>query len=59
MIIMNKYRISLGLILIATGIILNQLELQNDLADFLMGILVGLGIGILISGLVKSKPKLK
>ncbi|NRD22050.1 hypothetical protein HNV10_02280 [Winogradskyella litoriviva] len=56
---MNKYRISLGLILIATGIILNQLELQNDLVDFLMGILVGLGLGILISGLVKSKPKLK
>lgn len=54
---MNKNRIGLGIILITTGIILNQLNFQNDLADFLMGILVGLGLGILISGLVKPKIK--
>ena len=54
---MNRNRIGLGILLVATGIILNQFELENDLADFLMGILVGLGLGILITGLVKRKTK--
>lgn len=54
---MNRNRLVLGLLLITAGIVLNQLELENDLADFLMGVSVGVGVGLLITGLIKRKSK--
>ncbi|WP_157662559.1 MULTISPECIES: hypothetical protein [unclassified Winogradskyella] len=51
---MNTKRI-VGLLLVATGIILNRLNLENDFADFFMGIFVGAGVVLLMSGLLKSK----
>ena len=54
---MNQKRVVTGLLLVVTGIILNRLELGSDLADFIMGISLGLGLGILVSGLVKPKRK--
>lgn len=53
---MNRIRV-IGLLLVATGIILNNLDLENDLTDFLMGLFVGSGIVLLISGRLKTKSK--
>lgn len=52
---MNKIRI-LGLILLIIGIIL-QYSLENDGTDFLTGLFVGGGIGLLLTGRFKSKEK--
>jgi hypothetical protein len=54
---MNRTRI-IGLLLVTAGIILNQLELENDLADFLMGLFVGAGLVFLITGRITSKSKI-
>ncbi|GGI56393.1 hypothetical protein [Winogradskyella haliclonae] len=51
---MNRTR-TIGLLLVATGIILNQLELNNDLADFLMGLFVALGAVLLIKSFFNRK----
>ncbi|GAB5563488.1 MAG: hypothetical protein Wins2KO_05510 [Winogradskyella sp.] len=53
---MTKPRI-IGLILVATGIILNKLFVGNDFADLIMGFCVGAGIVFLIPGIIKSKTK--
>lgn len=54
---MNRNRSVIGLLLVVTGIVLYQLDLGNDLADFIMGILVSSGLIILITELKKSKSK--
>ena len=51
---MNRTRV-IGLLLVASGIILKQLELENDLTDFLMGLFIGAGLILLITGRLKSK----
>lgn len=45
----------IGLLLVAAGIVLNRLKLENDFSDFLMGICVGAGVILLATGLLKSK----
>ena len=52
---MNRIRI-IGLIMLIIGIIL-QFSFENDIADFLTGLLVGGGIALLITGQIKSKKK--
>ena len=52
---MNRIRI-IGLILLIIGIIL-PLAFENDETDFLCGLLVGGGIGLFITGQIKSKKK--
>jgi hypothetical protein len=49
---MNKTRI-FGISLFIIGVIA-QLSIENDLVDFISGILIGLGIGIIISGRLKK-----
>jgi hypothetical protein len=53
---LNRIRI-IGLFLVATGIILNQLKLENDLADFFMGLFVAAGLVFLITGRITYKSK--
>lgn len=53
---MNRIR-AIGLLLVATGIILNQLELNNDVSDFLMGLFVALGAALLIKSFLKPRHK--
>jgi hypothetical protein len=52
---MNKTRI-IGFVLFTIGVIL-QLTLENDLTDFLSGLFIGGGIGLLVTGRVK-RPSL-
>ena len=52
---MNRIRI-IGLIMLIIGIVL-QFSFENDGTDFLTGLLVGGGIGLLITGQIKSKKK--
>ncbi|WP_161804640.1 MULTISPECIES: hypothetical protein [Lacinutrix] len=52
---MNKTRI-IGLVLLVIGIII-QFTLENDATDFISGVLIGIGIGLVITGKV-SKPAL-
>jgi len=49
---MNKTRI-LGISLFIIGVVA-QLSIENDLVDFISAILIGLGIGIIISGRLKK-----
>ena len=52
---MNRIRI-IGLIILIIGIIL-QFSFENDGTDFLTGLLIGGGIGLLMTGQIKSKKK--
>ncbi|WP_299782979.1 hypothetical protein, partial [uncultured Formosa sp.] len=52
---MNKIRI-IGLVILVVGIII-QFALENDATDFISGILIGGGIGLLITGKVGKSPK--
>ena len=52
---MNRIRI-IGLIMLIIGIILH-FTFENDGTDFLTGLLVGSGIGLLITGQIKAKRK--
>ena len=52
---MNRIRI-IGLIMLIIGIVL-QFSFENDGTDFLTGLLAGGGIGLLITGQIKSKKK--
>ena len=47
--------IGIGIIFVAAAIILNQLKLESDLADFFMGAFIAVGIVLLIKGLFKPK----
>lgn len=51
---MDKIRI-IGLLLLIVGIF-SQLMIENDLTDFISGVLIGAGLGLLLIG-GKSKPK--
>ena len=51
---MNKIRI-IGLLVLSVGIII-QFTLENDVTDFISGILIGGGIGLTLTGIIgKSK----
>lgn len=50
---MNKVRI-IGLLILIAGIII-RFVLRNDTLDFISGLLVGLGIGLVIVGKVGGK----
>lgn len=45
---MNRKRI-IGVVILIIGVIV-RFFLENDVTDFISGILVGLGIGLLITG---------
>lgn len=51
---MDKGKI-IGLLLISAGIILNQLKLENDFADFFMGVFIAIGLVLIVKGLFKRK----
>ncbi len=53
---MNKIRF-FGLLLVVTGIVLSQLQLKNNFAEFLMGLFVGSGLVFLITGQIQLKSK--
>lgn len=52
---MNKIRI-IGFILFIAGVIL-MLTLENDMIDFISGLLIGAGIGLLVTGRLKRSSK--
>ncbi|MEO8772867.1 MAG: hypothetical protein ABI263_00935 [Gelidibacter sp.] len=52
---MNKIRI-IGLVVLAIGIII-KFALEDDANDFITGILIGVGIGLLLTGKI-SKPSI-
>jgi hypothetical protein len=52
---MNKIRI-IGLVLLIVGIII-QFALENDATDFISGLLIGGGIGLVITGKVGKRVK--
>jgi hypothetical protein len=52
---MDRIRI-IGLILLIIGVIL-PFAFENDGTDFFCGLLVGGGIGLFITGQIKSKKK--
>lgn len=52
---MNKIRI-IGLIAITVGIIV-QFTIEHDASGFISGMLIGVGIGLLITGKI-SKPSI-
>jgi hypothetical protein len=52
---MNKIRI-IGLVILVVGIII-QFALENDATDFISGLLIGGGIGLLITGKVGKSAK--
>ncbi len=54
---MNK-RTIIGLVIIVIGIII-QFSLENDAADFISGLLIGGGIGIFFTGLIRAKKETK
>ena len=45
---MNRIRI-IGAIILLIGILLN-IYLENEVVDFLSGLLIGLGIGLILTG---------
>lgn len=53
---MNKIRI-IGLIILIVGIII-QFTLENDATDFISGLSIGGGIGLLLTGKI-GKPAIK
>ena len=52
---MNKIRI-IGLVILIIGIVI-QFTIENDPADFISGILIGIGIGLLLTGKVGNQSK--
>lgn len=52
---MNKTRI-LGVIIILTGLIINCIT-ENELIHFISGIIIGLGIGIVVTGQIIPSKK--
>ena len=52
---MNKIRI-IGLVILVIGIII-QFALEYDATDFISGLLIGGGIGLIITGKVGKSPK--
>lgn len=52
---MNKIRI-IGLVLLAIGIIIH-FTIEKNGADFIIGILIGIGIGLLLTGKI-GKPSI-
>tara|TARA_R110002033_G_scaffold41716_2_gene82525 strand:- start:3865 stop:4023 length:159 start_codon:yes stop_codon:yes gene_type:complete len=50
---MNKVK-SIGLIILVIGVVL-QFTLENDLTDFISGLFIGCGFGLLIVGKI-NKP---
>ena len=52
---MNKIRI-IGFVLFIAGVIL-MLTLENDMTDFISGLLIGAGIGLLVTGRLKNSSK--
>lgn len=54
---MNRNKVGVGLLLVSTAIILNQLKFENDLVDFIISVFIGLGFVILLSGFVNLKSK--
>ena len=52
---MNKIR-SIGLVVLAIGIIIH-FAIEHDASDFTSGILIGVGIGLLLTGKI-SKPSI-
>ncbi|WP_168731254.1 hypothetical protein [Robertkochia marina] len=52
---MNKIRL-IGLATLVIGIII-QFTLENDAADFISGILVGVGIGLFLTGKIRKTAK--
>ena len=50
---MNKIRI-IGLVILVIGIVI-QFALENDSTDFISGILIGVGIGLLLTGKVGTQ----
>jgi hypothetical protein len=52
---MNKTRI-IGLVILVIGIII-QFTLENDATDFISGLSIGIGIGLLLTGKI-TKPDL-
>jgi len=52
---MNKIRI-IGLVILVIGIII-QFALENDATDFISGLLIGGGIGLIITSKVGKSPK--
>jgi hypothetical protein len=52
---MNKIRI-IGFVLFIAGVIL-MLTLENDMIDFISGLLIGAGIGLLVTGRLKRSSK--
>ncbi len=47
--------IAAGFFLIALGLIINRLATDPDSLDFVMGAVEGLGIGLLLTALLKGK----
>ena len=52
---MYKIRI-IGLAILIVGIVV-QFTLANDTSDFISGLLIGIGIGLLISGRIRKPAK--
>ena len=52
---MNKIRI-IGLVILVIGIII-QFALENDATDFISGLLIGAGIGLLLTGKIGKTAK--
>ena len=50
---MNKTRI-IGLVLLLIGVIV-QLTIEHDTTDFISGLLIGIGIGLTITGRFKRR----
>ena len=50
---MNKIR-GIGLIILGIGMI-TKFTLENDATDFISGILIGIGIGLLLTGRIGKK----
>lgn len=50
---MNKMRI-IGLIMLVIGIII-QFILENDATDFISGLLIGIGIGFILTGRIRKQ----
>jgi len=52
---MNKVRI-IGLVILILGIII-QFTIENDAIDLISGILIGIGIGLLLTGRIGKLEK--
>ncbi len=55
---MNKIKIIIGSLILVIGIII-QFTLENELSDFISGLLIGIGIGLFFTGLTKANKETK